>query len=273
MLLAKNCYKKDNILRRGTIRLGSLYEYRATEQEQIADSEEGLFSYKIVFDGEVLVSRKWLNAVFNPAIKLSVAGADNQPHHMLPGLFEIAVQNLNYRRLDITGDEFMVTDSSASISREAINGFMFCTSLIRRTSESEGIFPDYDDCWYLNASNADKIAEYMCSILFQKILTCRNEGNHLIPSEIDLSDLEVICQHGLVIYQDRHLVITKEADAPLNEFSERTRNLHFVKPPEFSHEKEYRFSFWIASGNKFVEPLKNSVILEAPLMAKIAFEL
>lgn len=273
MLLAKNCYKKDNILRRGTIRLGSLYEYRATEQEQIADSEEGLFSYEIEFNGEVLVSRRWLNAIFNPAIRLSVAGADDLPHQMLPGLFEIAVHSLNYRRLDATGNDFIVTDSSASISREVINGFMFCTSLIRKTSESKGIFPNYDDCWYLNPSNADRIAEYMCRILSKKIVTCRDEGNHLIPPEIDLNGLEVICQHGLVIYQDRHLVITKEADAPLNEFSERTRNLHFVKPPKFSHEKEYRFSFWIISGNKFVEPLKNSVILEAPLMASKAFEL
>ena len=41
MYLVKSCYKRDNIRIRNTIKIGTLTEYRDTEEQQIADRHEG----------------------------------------------------------------------------------------------------------------------------------------------------------------------------------------------------------------------------------------
>lgn len=41
MYLVKSCYQRDNIKNRKTIKIGTLTEYRDTEDEQIADRHEG----------------------------------------------------------------------------------------------------------------------------------------------------------------------------------------------------------------------------------------
>jgi len=49
------------------------------------------------------------------------------------------------------------------------------------------------------------------------------------------------------------------------------RDMAFVKPPSFSKEKEYRYSFTIVVGDKIFVPLVDNVILNAEMLVDWVF--
>ena len=60
MYLVKSCKKKDHPHQSGTLKIGSLAEYRDTENKQVEDREEGF--YRIKFD----LNDKWISTdLFN----------------------------------------------------------------------------------------------------------------------------------------------------------------------------------------------------------------
>ncbi|MBU1329444.1 MAG: hypothetical protein KJ884_22415 [Gammaproteobacteria bacterium] len=70
MLLAKNCFSKDNLKIRKTIKLGTLYEYRKIESAQIIDKDEGKYFFLLKFDGTFEIEKRWFDLMFQGAIGL-----------------------------------------------------------------------------------------------------------------------------------------------------------------------------------------------------------
>lgn len=264
MLLAKNCFTKDNLKTRKTIKLGTLYEYRKTESAQIVDSGEGKYSFLLKFDGTVEIERRWFSLMFQGAI--SFGGDEHHPR--IPGAMRAVVHDL-----DVVGGNqqiIRVRNSSASIHREALNGFIFCMSQVRKLRDAVGLFPDYDDCWYMTATKAHNLGVALSALLRDRITSGRHSGNHIVDPHISLENLSIHCRHEPVSYLSREIHISDTSVFTADHFMRKIWDMAFVKPPSFVPEKEYRFSFTIVAGDKILIPAVDNVILNAEQLVEWA---
>lgn len=255
MLLAKNCFKKDNLKIRKTIKLGTLYEYREIESAQIVDKDEGKYSFLLKFDGVVEIERRWFSLMFQGVI--GIGGDEHYPR--IPGAMTTVIRGIEL----LGSDEHIikVRNSSASIHREALNGFIFCMSKVRRLRDAVGIFPDYDDCWYMTAAKAHGLGLSLSALLRERIISGRYSGNHIVDPDISLENLSIHCRHESVSYLSREIHISDTSVFTADDFMRKIWDMAFVKPPSFSEEKEYRFSFTIVAADKILIPTVNNVIL------------
>lgn len=255
MLLAKNCFTKDHLKTRKTIKLGTLYEYRKIESAQIVDKGEGKYSFLLKFDGVVEIERPWFSLMFQGIINLG--GDEYRPR--IPGAFSGTLHHLEM----VGGNEHVikVRDSSVSIHREALNGFIFCMSKVRRFRDAVGLFPDYDDCWYMTATKAHNLAVALSELLRDRITSGRHSGNHIVDPHVSLENLSISCRHELVSYLGREIHISDTSVFTADHVMRKILDMAFVKPPSFLAEKEYRFSFTIVADNKILVPTVDNVIL------------
>ena len=255
MLLAKNCFTKDNLKTRKTIKLGTLYEYRKIESAQIVDKGEGKYSFLLKFDGVVEIERRWFNLIFQGLMNLG--GVDCHPR--IPGSMIGVIHHLEM----VGGNEQVVKvrNSSASIHRESLNGFIFCMSQVRKLRDAVGIFPDYDDCWYMTATKAHRLGIALSELLRDRITSGRHSGNHIVDPHISLENLSILCRHEPVSYLGRKIHISDTSVFTADHFMRKISDMAFVKPPSFLAEKEYRFSFTIVAGDRILIPTVDNVIL------------
>lgn len=265
MLLVKNCFKKDNLISRKTIKLGTLFEYRKIESAQIVDSDEGKYTFHLKFDGTVDLEKKWFNLIFQGII--SLGGEENYPRVL--GSMTAHIDKLNM----VGGDSrnIKVKDSAATVHREAFNCFIFCMSQIRKTTEANGMFPDYDDSWYLSATKAEALGAALSVHLRERILAGRRSGAHIVSPAVSLENLRIYCRHEPVSYIPRETHITGSGSFSADDFMMKIRDMALVKPPSFQHEKEYRFSFTIVAGDLILMPTVDNIILPAEDIAALAF--
>lgn len=257
MLLAKNCFTKDNLKTRKTIKLGTLYEYRKIESAQIVDKGEGKYSFLLKFDGVVDIERRWFSLMFQGMIKLG----EDEHYPRIPGAFNGLIHNLEM--VGVNEQIIKVRNSSVSIHREALNGFIFCMSEVRKLRDAIGIFPDYDDCWYMTATKAHNLGVALSELLWERITSGRHSGNHIVDPDISLQDLSIYCRHEPVSYLGREIHISDASVFTADYVMRKIWDMAFVKPPSFLAEKEYRFSFTIVAGDKILIPTVDNVILNA----------
>lgn len=264
MLLAKSCTKPYNI-KSGTLRLGSLHEYRETEIEQIADKEEGSLRYKLKFDGDVTIPTRIFNTLNGSAFKI---GRD--PVINFPGISNLSIGELNI--VESGFENVTLRNSSAIIVREAPNCFVYCMSKVRKMSDSHNIFPDYDDSWYFRDFHADRFARSVGRILLNTIKAEHIKGNFVVPEQTDLGKLRMCFNHGEILYIDREIHITNKNISLLEDLIQKMGSMAFIKPPiPFAKEKEYRFQYTIVLDGYPVPPIKKSLILNSESLQKIIF--
>lgn len=255
MLLAKNCFKKDNLKTGKTIKLGTLYEYRKTESAQIVDEGEGKYSFLLKFYGTVEIERCWFNLMFQGVMDL---GDDERPLR-IPGSMIAKIHNLEI----VGGNEqiIKVRNSSVSIHREALNGFIFCMSQVRKMRDAVGLFPDYDDCWYMTETKAHNLGVALSALLRDRITSGRRSGNHIVDPHLPLTNLSIHCRYEPVYYLSREVHISDASVFTADHFMRKILDMAFVKPPSFLAEKECRFSFTIVAGDRILTPTVDYVIL------------
>lgn len=256
MLLGKSCKKEENVKFSKTIKIGTLFEYRETENQAIADKKEGSLEFNFFFDGEVTISQRVFNTFAGGMMQIGPVG----------GYRFSGRGNAHFERLYIVEhglDTLTLKDSKGVINREALNSFIFCMSHVRKTTECHGMFAGYDDYWYIHDGNVDHVGRILEKLLLKQIQESQKNGNHVIPEEIDASEIEIATLVGKVIYVDRNLRFTNETIYDLDEVIGRMRNMSFIKPPvPFQKEKEYRFQFIITHNGYMIEPLKKFIILQ-----------
>lgn len=268
MLLAKNCHPRHNILTSKTLRLGSLYEYRSTYEKQIVDEHEGLFYFSLQFKNIIEIKKKWFNTLFGSLMMFDLPNGEenyNPPGRSKATFKNVYVKKVHKETLEMQAEELRLT-------REIPNGFIFCMSEVPDTEAAHGLFPDYKDRWFLNQDNIYEFVHRISKSLHKKIAQSRLEGDHIIPSNIPISQVEIYCQHALVIYTPKEITISKESDISIDHFMKIISNLEFYKPTSYSHEREYRFSFQLIINGLIIPPLKNSIILDAEEVVDMVFK-
>lgn len=256
MLLGKSCYKRDNIKTRKTIKLGSLFEYRATENKDIADAEEGIFRFNLWFDGEVTIDGRLFNTMSGGAGQIGPAGGI-----IFPGRTEAYFERLHIK--DTTLDSITLADSKGIITRHALNSFIFCMSHVRQASDCHGIFPNYDDYWYIQESDTDEFGGKLAQHLANQIHKNHKEGSYVIPKNIDPKEIVVHALVDKVSYIDRDIHFNSTSKFELDQIRYKLRDLSFIKPPiPFEKEKETRFQFIITHNDNIIEPLQRNIILD-----------
>lgn len=265
MLLAKSCSKKHNPKISKTLKLGTLHEYRETEIEQIADPDEGRLSFRLIFDGRVEIEKKWLSTITENAISF---GTDSHAPIRFPGLLNAHFETLQIDNAENDANKIALTDSSAIIHRESPNSFIFCVSHVRKTKDAVGIFPDYDDYWYIMSSRSQAFATRVGELLLKKIKEEYQKGNFIIPKNTNIESISIDIRHGNVSYMPREIHIKNEGDLTIDKFMSSMYNMAFIKPPTpFSKEKEYRFQYTIISEDEIICPnVKNLIINAEPLL-------
>lgn len=260
MLLGKNCKKKYNV-KNGTIKLGTLDDYRTTEITELRDEKEGTLSFNLNFEGDVVVSTELLNTILSGALHLG----DNASNIAFPGKFRAHLHNFK----KIYNDPMFTTlrDTTITIQRESLNSFIFCTSKIKKMSEAVGLFEGYDDCWYLMHNRADQFGKTLGQILLNRIITGHHNGEHIVPKDTNIETLQIFMQHSEIEYIPREINISKNASITVQEFMKKIETMAFVKPDDFSTEREYRFNYTIISNNSIIEPSVKHITLDStPLL-------
>jgi hypothetical protein len=261
MLLAKSCSKSFNI-KNGTLKLGTLNEYRETELEQIADKEEGLITHRLIFEGQVKVPVNWYNTLCGGSMQLG-----RVPALRFPGKTKCRFEEF---QLDSHDNEFaLLTNSSVTIQREAPSCFIYCMSEVENRDECHEMFSQYDDYWYIDASRAEEFARSMADILLRKIIQDHKQGQYILPRETQLNKLKLRVRFGKVKYIDREIHINKNNQFLIEELVPQILESYFTKPPNpFQKEKEFRFHFTLTIDNNIVVPCVKSLILDSTDLQK-----
>lgn len=266
MLLAKSCMKEHNI-KNGTIKLGTLHEYRETEIKHIADKQEGYLRFHLKFDGVVKLEPKWFNTLAGGAAQI---GKD-QPIHF-PGRTNAHFKNLQI--ISFADDIITLKNSEAIIERNSLNGFVYCMSKVRKTRDCIDIFPEYDDYWFVSEHKALQFGFMLGGILRNKIIAGRHSGNHIVPESMPIDDFSVDLEMAAVQYLPRETHISSAEIYKLESFVEQMANIAFTKPPiPFEKEREYRFNYTITSRGHIIEPIVKFVILDSTPLQQFALQI
>lgn len=266
MLLSKSCMKEFNI-KYGTIKLGTLHEYRDTEIKHIADPYEGYLTFNIVFDGTVSIPIAWFNALAGGTFQIG-----ETPPISFPGKTSARLDELNYFIHDKENVSFK--DSALIITRESLNGFVYCMSRVRKTRDCIDIFPEYDDYWFISETKARDFGVMLGRILRKAIITGRASGNHLVPESMPIDDFTIHLHMRVVEYVPRDIHITNADHFKLDDFMKKMSRIAFIKPPiPFQKEKEYRFNYVIISRGNIIEPTVKFTILDSAPLQELVMQI
>ncbi|MHA0960718.1 hypothetical protein [Enterobacter cancerogenus] len=257
MYLVKSCKQKDNILERRTIRIGSLEEYRNTEEAQIADDGEG--SILLTFD---------LKNIHMPFELLKILQMYNDGE----STYNIISSRHNGMSAFYSECAFL-EEFKAQTSLIKHNRFAFCISKLLNPNLAKGIFPDYDDYWHLRYEKIQTFAKLLGMEINNEIKRRLDEGEKVFTSNINSDELSIAWHVEEIDYTERHTIVDNRYfycnyDKLINALA----NSHLIKPKDFSHENEVRFVYDAYYKGTLLKPLINSLIVDAnsilPLILK-----
>lgn len=245
MRYVKSCKSKDNPLRCGTLKIGSLQEYRDIEEEQIADKEEGFIELILKLDDIHLKLEEFqgfLNSnnsysSFEPIGYLHLGG----PSDAIDGFHHIPKFH-------------------AKSELKKNNIFIFCLSYLQ-DNEGVKISSDYDDSWSFSEIDIRDMALGLCNSLAHSIWTNRKE---IFPKHELSKNFEVNAYWDKITYTPRKIIVDNHIY-----HTERLKYLdmvtypQFVKPREFSEEKEFRICFEVYDNDILLHPFVKHIIISS----------
>ncbi|WP_318386419.1 hypothetical protein [Enterobacter sp.] len=246
MLYVKSCYHKDNPIRSGTIKIGSLHEYREIEDAQIADKHEGNIEIILKLDDmhlDIAEFQEFLDshnsyAEFVPIGPINTGG----PSDALPGKRHIPHFH-----------------AKSTLSKN--NGFIFCLSDVESQKDSEEIFNEYDDNWSFSKS---KIEAFALGLAESLAIQVWNERHAVFPKHELTKNFEVCAYWNNINYVERKIVVDNFQYATnRKKLVEMVRNPGFIKPKSFSPEREFRICFDIYDNGMLLHPVKKHIIISA----------
>ncbi|MDZ9811927.1 hypothetical protein MXM83_25855 [Klebsiella quasipneumoniae] len=248
MYLVKSCFKGDNVIKRKTLKIGSLTEYRDTELTQIADKEEGTIKIQYNLKDLHIDDRLW------NIINIQIHSLNNI------NINELTVLN----RSPILPNHTFVERLSGEFFLKYLNRFTFCMSILTSPEQSVGIFKDYDDYWHIKSCHIDLFAGAISNELIKAIKSRISRGEQLFRETPNINYLSVKWSVGNVQYEDRAIAIDNHY---INTKREHVINVinkaHFIKSKQFQPEQEVRFVFDIYEGKRLLHPLDKFIIINA----------
>lgn len=249
MQLIKFCNPEHNIQRGANLRLGTLYGYRSIEDSAIRDEEEGIFEFIIEFPDEIELDLQWCSLLFQGVIGFGLPSEIPR----IPGGLSVQVENIHIIRT--YEDRVVLKDTIVRITRNVHNCLVFCMSQFEEINTFP--FDKYKDFWSFSTEKADNFSLFLAELILQK-----ENLNDLYKynSTANISNLNIICKHGKILYKSRHLNVTKNNQPSFNELIKILSTIEFIKPESFQHENEYRFIFEL-NDEKNIFPIQSEELL------------
>lgn len=246
MFFVKSCHGQDNVHKRKTLRIGTLNEYRSTEQLQIVDKHEGTFTFDLNLKG-IHIEREVFNFM-------------NYNHNSFVHFYchELASGG----RSSVMLDGLYLRRYRASIKMMNANRFIFCMSQVDHYDDAKYIFPDYDDKWFFEQKKAIIIAKEIGHQLNKEIISKEKSGVRVFDGEYEIEKVHPVIKIQNINYKDRIINVDNQFFYNnWNEISSAMTGASFIKPNRYSHEKEVRFVFDYHFRDKLLSPAMNSIIV------------
>ena len=256
MYLVKSCFKRDNIWTRRTLKVGTLTEYRDTEEQQIADKEEGIID--LSFD---------LNHFHMPSPLL------NDLNSISHSLSRFELKEVILKPNPLFKNHIYVEKYHATTSLIKFNRYIFCISELDKPDLCKSIFENYDDYWYLPSDRAKFFGDSLSHSIRDEISNKLQSGEEIFTKNDIAHPLEIRWYCNNIWYTPRKILIDNaKLYKECSDIVYWLREGHMVKPDSFQHEKEMRFIFDIYSNGELLQPLNKPLFVSAenilPLIKK-----
>ncbi|MEG3111230.1 hypothetical protein SC127_10885 [Pantoea sp. T14] len=253
MYIVKSCHSGFNPLNGRTIRIGSIDEYRQTEIEEIADEGEATFGFTVDLK--------------NADIPMALFEALQSGAGMLNDT-EITMWS-GMRQSSVIKGGMHIGQMKSRHLWHGRNCLAFCMSRLNAHEEASTLFESYDDYWYFEESCLEQIGELIRQQVESKLRQDMLEsGNPKSLSRLEKFTCQLKVQQ--VIYSTRHVEISNfnpEARSP-GFLDKLFNNYRYLKPQQFSHEKEIRFLFECFDDGELIFPEFKSLIIDATPVVK-----
>lgn len=223
---AKFCAPEHNIKAGcNSIRLGTLYSYRAIENKLLRDEGEGTFSYVIKFPNQIEVSPEWLSS-------FEFDG---------PG-------NCSFNGVHI--DDGRVKLKEFSVSGSTPNCWIYCMS--RSVGSAGSITDAHKDKWTIEADKLAAFVKQIANSLFDGLTVKELPANLLEKHNIKYiyENLGISADFKEVSYVDRAVTIKAVEDYTVSDIEKLSNDIAFIKPKKFELEQEIRIAFWLVFEGK-----------------------
>ena len=247
MYLVKSCFEEFNVFNQKKIKIGTLMEYRNTE-DQIVDTREGTYHLEVKLVNAHLPHTVF-NQIFNPQQSIASFAVDS-------------IEINGYSPIIKGWDFYKVIKGTVYFTNK--NRFIFCISLLDSPGSAESIFKDYNSKWYFNEQTTRLVAYEMAVQIKKEVIKRQREGHSLFLEKFVEKNIEVRYQVQKIEYSKRHSYLTNE---DIYQDPQRLTNImmgaRFIKPASFSHEKEVRFCFDVFEYGEILHPKDTSIIIDA----------
>lgn len=248
MYIVKSCQSDFNPLTGRTIRIGSIDEYRQTEIEEIADQGEATFNFTVHLENTDIPM-----ALFN-ALQFGAGMLNDSEIIRLSGM----------RQSQVIKGGMHIGQMKSRHRWHGCNCLAFCMSRLNAHEEANTLFESYDDYWYFEESSLDKIGELIRQQVELKLREDMLESGN--PASLaQLEKFTCLLKVQQVVYSTRHVEISNfNSEARSTVFlDDLINNYRYLKPQQFSHEKEIRFLFECFDDGKLISPEFKSIIIDA----------
>jgi len=253
--LFKHC--KDAHLPRpsSNLRLGTLSEYRRIENEAVRDGLEGIFKVTLNFSKKTYVKFDALKqATLGTLMIVPGTSRGNLNANFFNGRFTngsvYSTDSIEFEAADKDGLNVL---GSVDILAEGADAYVLCMS----TSKDDGaviLDPEYDSVWSIKSGSveefAGRIATYLCSISQVRQSFCSetigplNAPGFPPPPQNEYMQWRFSAEIWEVIYREKTIEMsTTITDEIIQDIFNSLDRSAFIKPEEFSHEKEVRIIF------------------------------
>ena len=223
-------------------------EYRQTENQEIADKGEATYSFNVHLTNAHIPEQLFKNLM-----------------HGTGTLTDCMVTTLNgFTRSPIRKDHVIVREMRSQTFWNGLNCLVFCMSCLDAPEEASELFNSYDDYWYFDEENLQKVGE-----LIRKQVEIKLKQDMLASgtSKGKALSKRFKCKLKIqkVTYSSRHINIRNKStdERNLKFLLELIENFRYLKPEKFSHEKEVRFIFECFDDQKLIVHNLKSIIIDA----------
>lgn len=246
--LIKYCNEEHNIaLGCNTIRIGTLFEFRDCENEHLRDEGEGKFEFKVKFPSKMVVSPAWLES-----IELNGGEASARVEELEIGAGTIKTSGFTF-------------------SGSTENAWVFCTSA-GESGVAGNISSTYSSAWELPEDSIGDFAQNVAGLLRQSIHV--TDLPDTIVQNNTISELErgltINCSWGSVQYDQREVFISDPNQKSPDDIKQLLASISFIKPAEFSREREFRFVFQLQYKGKPISVAGPKILNLAPVSKLVA---
>ncbi|MBS6033995.1 MAG: hypothetical protein KIB40_12755 [Pantoea sp.] len=248
MFIVKSCQSQHNPMIGNTIRIGSMDEYRQTDKQEIADKGEATYSFNVHLTNAHIPEQLFKNLM-----------------HGTGTLTDCMVTKLDgpYQSV-LKKDHVIIREMRGQTIWSGLNCLVFCMSCLDSPEEASDLFNSYDDYWYFDETNLQKIGELIrkqVEIKLKQDMLANGTSAGKALSKRFKCKLKI----QKVTYSSRHINIRNNStdERNLKFLSELIDNYRYLKPEKFSHEKEVRFIFECFDGEKLINHYIKSIIIDA----------